>query len=101
MQTLPFNKIKLRLPNGIVGNISEKDIVEVVETISEEEIISKLIDNSLSKARHYLEIIERYLQISKDREIEKKYRARFTSLKEKIKEAEKKVVEKADDLVAC
>jgi hypothetical protein len=101
MQTLPFNEIKLKLPSGIVGTISEKEIIEVVETISEEKIISKLIDNSLSKAKHYLEEIEHYLQISKYREVEKKYRTRFASLKEKVKEAEKKVVAKSDDLVVC
>ncbi len=91
MKKTPFKEIKLKLPGGVVEIISEKEIVEVVEAISEEEIFKMLIDDALSKARHYLSKVEYYLSVSKCKEIKERYGTHYALFKKKAKKVEKKV----------
>ena len=91
MKKTPFKEIKLKLPGGVVEIISEKEIVEVVEAISEEEIFKMLIDDALSKARHYLSKVEYYLSVSKCKETKERYGTHSALFKKKAKKLEKKV----------
>jgi serine/threonine protein phosphatase PrpC len=101
MKETPFKEIKLKLSDGLVETISDKEIFKVVESISEEDIFNMVIDNALSKAKHYLGKVEYYLSVSKCKETKERYGTQFISLKKKVKKVEKEVVEKADVLVVC
>ena len=78
MRKLAFKELKLSLPR------------DVIESISNKEMITLLLGKALSKTEYYL---------SKCREFEEKYSINIQSFKEKIKKAEKEIFTEWDDLI--
>lgn len=78
MQKASFKEVVLKLPS------------DLIETISNKEIISLLLDKALSKAEYYQ---------SKCKEFEEKYNMDFTSFKIKVESSEEEVFEEWDDLI--
>ncbi len=79
MQKVTLKEVRLKLPS------------DVVETISNKEIITMLLDKALSKAEYYH---------SKCKGFEEKYNMDFASFKKKVEQAEQEVFEEWDDLIA-
>jgi len=78
MQKAAFKEIKLKLPS------------DVIETITNKEIITLLLDKALSKAEYYQ---------SKSKEFEEKYNMDFASFKKKVEGSEQEIYAEWDDLV--
>ncbi len=78
MQKATFKEIKLKLPS------------DMIETISNKEIITLLLDKALSKAEYYQ---------SNCKEFEEKYNMDFASFKKRGEEAEQEDFTEWDDLI--
>jgi len=78
MQKTTFKEIRLKLP------------ADIVETISGKEIISLLLDKSLSKVEYYQ---------SKFKQFEEKYNMDFTSFRNKVEGSEQEIFSEWDDLI--
>lgn len=78
MQKVSFKELRLKLPS------------DLIETISNKEIISLLLDKVLSKAEYYR---------SKCKEFEAKYNMDFASFKTKVESSGKEIFTEWDDLI--
>ncbi|MFH0926117.1 MAG: hypothetical protein V1872_10920 [bacterium] len=78
MQQTNLKEFKIKLP------------IDVIESISDKEIVNLLINKALTKAEYYQ---------SKSQEMEEKHGAGFETFKKKIDESEEEKIKEWDDLL--
>jgi len=78
MEKIVTREFKIKLP------------IDVIESISNREIINLLIDKALTKAEYYL---------SKSKDMEERYGISFNDFKKKVEESKKENFEEWDNLI--